>query len=272
MRATLQGKIAIITGASSGVGAAAARQFAASGTTVVLAARRAESIAALAAELGGLALATDVTRLDQLELLVKTTIKRFGRIDILVNNAGTNERGNFDTISPEGIAAIVDTNLKAPMLLTRLAMPHLIDSGGVVINVASIAGHVPLPGEAPYSASKWGLRGFTFAVREEMQHRGVALCAVSPGPIATPFIFDDIDHTPDLVFSQPFLTADEVAEAILACASDRKRERAMPRSTLFLVKLVARFPALQEMLRPSLETKGRKIKARMIAGQRTAFK
>jgi NAD(P)-dependent dehydrogenase (short-subunit alcohol dehydrogenase family) len=270
MTLDLRGRIAIVTGASSGVGVATARLFAAQGATVVLAARRAETIATHAADLNGLAIATDVTRFADLQALVNTTVAKFGRIDILVNNAGTNARGDFGTISPDAIAAIVDTNLKAPMLLTSLALPHLINSKGVVINVASIAGHIPLPGEAPYSASKWGLRGFTFAVREEMQSRGVALCAVSPGPIATPFIFDDLDDTPDLVFSQPFLTAEHVADAVLACARDRKRERAMPRSTLFLARLAARFPSFQELLRPSLEAKGRKIKARMIAERRNA--
>ena len=86
------------------------------------------------------------------------------------------------------------------------------------MNVASIAGHVPLPDEAPYCASKWGLRGFTFAVKEELREAGVAVCVVSPGPIATPFVLDDLDHVPDLVFSQPILTAEEVADAVVACA------------------------------------------------------
>ena len=146
-------------------------------------------------------------------------------------------------------------------MLTRLALPYLRQSRGVVVNVASIAGHVPLPHEAPYCASKWGLRGFTFAVREELREAGVAVCVVSPGPIATPFVLDDLDHVPDLVFSQPILTAEEVADAIVACAIDRKRERALPRSTLVLAKLAATFPWMQEWLRPSLEAKGAKVKA-----------
>lgn len=261
MSAALEGKVVIVTGASSGVGEAAARLFAREGAKVVVAARSADKIEALAREAGGLAVPTDVTRRDDLEALVRKTVDAYGRLDVLVNNAGFNSRGSFDELDPAAIEAVLDTNLKAPLLLTRFALPHLRAQRGVVVNVASIAGHVPLPGESPYCASKWGLRGFTFAVREEMRDAGVALCAVSPGPIATPFVLDDLDHTPDLVFSQPFLTAEQVAEAVVACAVDRRRERSMPASTLFLAQLVQWMPWLQEALRPALERKGAKIKA-----------
>jgi short-subunit dehydrogenase len=158
------------------------------------------------------------------------------------------------------VEQVIDTNLTAPMLLTHLALPHLKVTRGVVVNVASIAGHVPLPGEASYCASKWGLRGFTFAAGPELSGAGVSLCVVSPGPITTGFVLDDMDHVPDLVFSQPFLSADEVADAILACVFDRRRERAMPASTLMLAKLAGAAPWLQELLRPMLERKGARVK------------
>jgi len=254
-------KVVIITGASSGVGEAAARAFARSGATVVLAARSAQKIQKLAKALKGLAVRTDVSRIEDLRALVAKTVKAYGRIDVLVNNAAANARGAFDTLDADAIATVLDTNLKAAMLLTRFALRHLKKTKGVVVNVASIAGHVPLPGEAPYCASKWGLRGFTFAVNEELRDAGVALCVVSPGPIATPFVLDDIDHVPDLVFSQPILSAEEVAEAILACARDRQRERAMPSSTLLLAKLIGYAPWVQEILRPVLEARGAKVKA-----------
>jgi hypothetical protein len=260
MAETLDGKVVIVTGASSGVGEAAARLFAERGARVVLAARSAEKIAALAKEIGGLAVPTDVTQRADLEALVERTLAAFGRIDVLVNNAAANARGRFEEVLPDEIETVIDTNLKAPMLLTRFALPHLREARGVVVNVASIAGHVPLPGESAYCASKWGLRGFTFAVAEEMRGSGVALCAVSPGPIATPFVLDDLDDTPDLVFSQPFLTAEQVAEAIVACALDRRRERAMPASTLALARAAGWMPWLQEALRPALEAKGARAK------------
>lgn len=260
---SLAGKVVIVTGASSGVGEAAARAFARAGARVALAARSVEKLESLARDVDGLAVPTDVSKLEDLMALIDRTLAAFGRIDVLVNNAAANARGTFDTLDPAGIANVIDTNLKAPLLLTRLALPHLRASRGVVVNVASIAGHVPLPHEGPYCASKWGLRGFTFAVREEMRGAGVALCVVSPGPIATPFVLDDLDHVPDLVFSQPILTAEQVADAVVACAIDRRRERAMPRSTLLLAKLSRTFPALQEMLRPMLEAKGARVKARL---------
>lgn len=263
MSDALQGKVVIITGASSGVGEAAARSFARAGARVVLAARSRDKIESLSQAIGGLAVPTDVSRFDDLQALVDQTLAAHGRIDVLVNNAAANARGTFDTLDPAGIAAVIDTNLKAPLLLTRLALPHLRSSRGVVVNVASIAGHVPLPHEGPYCASKWGLRGFTFALRQELQAAGVAFCVVSPGPIATPFVLDDLDNVPNLVFSQPILTAEQVAGAVLACAMDRKRERALARSTLLLARLAATFPWLQEMLRPALEAKGARAKAKL---------
>jgi NAD(P)-dependent dehydrogenase (short-subunit alcohol dehydrogenase family) len=270
MPQSMAGKVVIITGASSGVGAAAARAFANAGATVVLAARSTKIISDLATSLGGVAVPTDVSRLEDLEALVEKTVATYGRIDVLVNNAAANARGDLDTLDAAAIALVIDTNLKAPLLLTRLALPHLRQTRGVVVNVASIAGHVPLPHEAPYCASKWGLRGFTFAAREEQRRAGVAVCVVSPGPIATPFVLDDLDNVPDLVFSQPILTAEEVAGAIVACAMDRKRERALPRSTLVLAEFAAAMPWLQEVLRPSLEAKGARVKARLRRDAETA--
>ena len=136
MSDALKGKVAIITGASSGVGEAAAHSFARNGAKVVLAARSREKNESLAQAIGGLAVPTDVSRLDDLQALVDRTLATYGGIDILVNNAAANARGDLDTLDPHGIAAVIDTNLKAPLLLTRLALPHLRASQGVIVNVA----------------------------------------------------------------------------------------------------------------------------------------
>ena len=145
MNESLAGKVVIVTGASSGVGEAAARAFAKQGAVVVLAARSADKLSALAKAIGGIAVPTDVSQLGDLRNLVETTVARCGRIDIVVNNAAANARGALDTLEPDAIASVIDANLKAPLLLTRLALPHLRQSRGVVVNVASIAGHVPFP-------------------------------------------------------------------------------------------------------------------------------
>jgi NADP-dependent 3-hydroxy acid dehydrogenase YdfG len=150
MSEALNGKVVIVTGASSGVGEAAARAFGRAGAKVILAARSRAKIESVAQAVGGLAVPTDVSRLDDLQALVDRAMKAFGRIDVLVNNAAANARGDLDTLDPQGIATVIDTNLKAPLMLTRLALPHLRASRGVVVNVASIAGHVPLPHESPY--------------------------------------------------------------------------------------------------------------------------
>ena len=154
MNESLAGKVVIVTGASSGVGEAAARAFAKQGAVVVLAARSADKLSALAKAIGGIAVPTDVSQLGDLRNLVETTVARCGRIDIVVNNAAANARGALDTLEPDASASVIDANLKAPLLLTRLALPHLRQSRGVVVNVASMAAYTPNRDLAAYCASK----------------------------------------------------------------------------------------------------------------------
>ncbi|MES1944444.1 short-chain dehydrogenase/reductase SDR [Salinisphaera sp. PC39] len=257
-------KTVIVTGASAGVGAATARLFAAEGARVVLAARSAEPLRALAGELGDRAIAvpTDVADPAACAALIDTALDATGRIDVLVNNAGCNHRGAVADLDVEHIERILDINLKAPLRLSRLALPHLMRQGGAIVNVASLAGRVPVDHEASYSASKFGLRAFSRALGEELAGTGVTVSAVSPGPIDTGFIMDHLDQVPDLVFSQPMSTAEEVARQVLACAADGRRERAMPALSGILTNLVYLFPALGRLARPLLEAKGRRVKAR----------
>ena len=128
MDQSLAGKVVIITGASSGVGEAAARAFARAGAHVVLAARNVAKLEAVARAVNGLAVPTDVSRFEDLTALIERTLAAHGRLDVLVNNAAANARGTFDTLDPAAIADVIDTNLKAPLLLTRLALPHLRSS------------------------------------------------------------------------------------------------------------------------------------------------
>lgn len=260
----------IVTGASSGVGEACARQFIAAGANVVLAARSIGALEGLARQLGSRAkaVACDVSSREECEGLIEQTLMHFGSLDVLVNNAGFNARGAVEELSLEDMERIIDVNLKAPMRLTRLALPYLRDSAhGRVINIASLAGRFPLDHEASYSASKFGLRAFSLALAEELADSNIRVCLVSPGPIETGFILGEIEDVPNLVFSQPMSTADEIATAVLDSARDGKRERAIPAASGVLATAAYLMPGLRKALRPVLEAKGKRSKERYLQKQ-----
>lgn len=266
---TFSSQVAVITGASStsGIGAAVARKFARAGGSVVLAARGREGLERVASEIereGGRALVvpTDVTDIDAAEGLIAAALDEFGRIDLLVNNAGFNQRGPVLEQDPAQLARVIHVNLIAPIVLTTIALPALRIRRGAVVQVASIAGQFPLDGEAAYSASKHGLRAFSFALREELQGTGVRVAVVSPGPVDTGFLREELDSVPDLVFSAPMSTADEIAELVLRSAVDGQRERTHPVQTGVLARLGALVPSLRRVLVPVMERRGREAKRR----------
>ena len=138
------------------------------------------------------------------------------------------------------------------------------------MNVASIAGQVPLPHEAAYCASKFGLGAFSFAMRDELEGSGITVSVVSPGPVDTPFIGSEIDEIPDVVFANPMSSADEVARLVVDCAADGSIERTIPVITGYMARLGDQFPALRRALVPLLERKGKvekeRFRARRAAG------
>ena len=258
----------VITGASAGIGLACARRFADAGANVVLVARSAGELERARAEVAqrgpALAIMADVAAPDGPERIVSGAIARFGALHVLVNNAGKHVRGPFRDQRDEDLAAMVDVNLRAPILLTRRALPHLIAAGrGAVINVASLAGKVPTGGSTVYSASKFGLRAFSMALADELHGSGVTVSCVSPGPVDTQFIMAELDTVTDLTMSQPLVTADEVAALVVACARDGKLERATPRLSGALATMGYIAPALRRALRPVLERRGRRNKQKL---------
>ncbi|MES1954297.1 SDR family NAD(P)-dependent oxidoreductase [Salinisphaera hydrothermalis] len=259
----LSGRRALVTGASSGVGEAVARQLRAAGAQVAIAARRADRLQRLADEIGAVAQPADVGMSEACIALIESTVAALGGLDILVNNAGAHHRGDFATQSAEHLAAMVDVNLRAPVVLSRAALPHLRSAEhGAIVNVGSVAGRMPVPGSATYSATKAGLRTLTYALAEECRGTNVGVSVVSPGPIATDFILADIDAVTDLTFSQPMSTPEQIADLVLACIADGRVERTRPASTRVMTTLGSLFPALPRALRPALAAKGRRAKAR----------
>lgn len=268
-------KTVIVTGGSEGVGAAAARKFAMAGANLMLVARNRKNLDAIAAELREQTqvqvFAMDVSDPEACVNLFKKTEYEFGRIDVLVNNAGFHERGPVESVAADDLGRMIDVNLRAPIVLTRLALPYLRESGeGAVINVASLAGRTPVPGSATYSASKFGLRAFTFALAEELRDTRIKLAVVSPGPIDTGFIMADIDNVSDITFSQPISTADEVAQAILDLCGNQQRELSMPRISGVLTTLTYLMPWLGRTVKPMLERKGQKVKKALKAEARAS--
>ncbi|MEH6568749.1 MAG: SDR family NAD(P)-dependent oxidoreductase [Halioglobus sp.] len=259
------GKTVIVTGASAGVGAACARAFANEGAKLVLVARGKEALQKISDELQSttevLSVAMDVGDNNACLDLITKAKERFGSIHVLVNNAGMHARGDVEHVEANDIAAMVDINLRAPLLLTAAALPHLMEAKtGAIVMVGSLAGRAPMQGAATYAATKAGLRAFTYGLADELTGSGIHIGVVSPGPIDTGFIMSEIDNVADIVFSQPMSSADSVAEAILQIASGQKLEICMPALSGRVTTLGYIFPALRRWLRPKLDAAGRKNK------------
>lgn len=197
------------------------------------------------------------------EALLARAEQEFGQIDVLVNNAGYNCRGPVEQFDAQDLGQVVDINLRAPIVLSRLALPYLRRAGGgAIVNVASIAGRLPMADAATYSATKFGLRVFSMAMAEELRGTGISVSVVSPGPVETGFILDCIDDVTDLTLSQPMSTAEEIAELILACAADGQRERTAPRVSGYLATVGYLFPRVRKLLVPVMEYRGRQMRER----------
>ncbi|MEO7002227.1 MAG: SDR family NAD(P)-dependent oxidoreductase [Ktedonobacterales bacterium] len=188
-RSPLAGQVALVTGASSGIGAATARELARRGVTVILAARREEELAAQVCaitEAGGVAQAmvADVADAASVAQLAERAEAAYGRVDILVNNAGIGIHHAFAETPPEEVTRCVQVNLLGTMLLTHALLPGMLErKQGAIIAVASMAGHIAT--DPVYSATKFGMRGFLLSLRRQIRSSGVSVSVVSPGFVRT---------------------------------------------------------------------------------------
>ena len=207
---TLEDKVALVTGASRGIGAATARMLDERGVKLGLASRSGADLG-----LDAVAQPCDVRKIDQLESVVAATVERFGRLDILVVNAGVGAYGPFLDLSLEHLDEIIDVNLKGTLYAVRAALPHLVESGqGDIVTIASEAGRRGLPYEATYCASKFGQVGFTRALDHELREHGVRCTNVCPGGVATDFALDEGRGRSREALAG-MMTADDVAEIVV---------------------------------------------------------
>ena len=187
----LEGKVAIVTGAGSGIGRAIALGFAAEGASVVVADVNSDTAEAVAAEIGAAALAVkcDVSQTPDVDAMVEAAVERFGRLDILVNNAGRARGGPVSRMSDEDWDAVFATNARGTFLCSRAALAHMIPKrSGVIINTASGLGMRPAPpGTVAYGASKAAVISFTQSLAGEVARYGVRVNAFTPGVTDTPF-------------------------------------------------------------------------------------
>ena len=229
---SLEGKTAVITGASRGIGAAVARLLHERGANLGLASRSGDDLG-----LGGaVAQPCDVRDLGQLTALCDAAAERFGGIDVLVANAGVGAYGAFLDLSQEHLDEMVDVNLRGTLYAVRAALPHMLGREGDVITLASEAGRRGLPHEAVYCASKFGQVGFTRALDHELREHGIRCTNVCPGGVATDFALDDgRGRSPEVL--PGMMTAEDVAEVVV-----------------FTLERPRRFRMLELALRPMTES------------------
>jgi len=188
MTENIKGKVVIITGASSGLGEATARLLSAQGATVVLAARRAERIEALANELDGkaLAVATDVTDRQQVKALVDKAVETFGRVDVMLNNAGLMPLAPLEALKTDEWDQMIDVNFKGVLNGIAAALPHMKkQKSGHFINVSSVYGHKLGPDATVYCATKFAVRALSEGLRQEVKPYNIRTTVISPGAVAT---------------------------------------------------------------------------------------
>ena len=246
-------KTVVITGASSGIGRALAREFAARGANVVLGARHEDQLAAITNEInsqGGHAVyfVTDVTREEDCRRLIEKGVEAFGGIDILICNAGISMRALFDDVNLEVLHRLMDVNFWGTVYCTKYALPWIQASKGSIVAVSSVAGLHGLPGRTGYSASKFAIHGFLETIRIENLKKGVHVMIASPGFTASNVRFAALTADGSAQGASPreegkMMSAEEVARRIADGIGRKKRLLLMEfngRATMFIKKFAPR--------------------------------
>jgi NADP-dependent 3-hydroxy acid dehydrogenase YdfG len=220
-------RVAVITGASSGIGEATARALAADGHRLALLARRADRVEALADELGNgaIAIEADVTDRDSLLAAAERVQNELGGADILVNNAGVMLLAPFTSDQRAEHRQMVETNLLGAMTATEVFLDQLREGGGDLVNISSVAGRAARPGNSVYAATKWGLGGWSESLRQELQPE-IRVMVIEPGAVATELT----DHITDAetkerteqMYEETAITAEDIAD-VIAFAVGRPR-------------------------------------------------
>ena len=253
----MKNKVVVITGASSGIGRALAKEFAAKGARLSLGARRTDLLEQLQSELPDtemLIIKTDVSIENDCRLLIEKTIERFGQIDILINNAGISMRALFEEVDTKVIRQLMDVNFFGTVYCSKFALPHLLKTKGSLVGVISIAGYVGLPGRTGYSASKFAIRGFLDTVRIENLKKGLHVLVAAPGFTASEVRKVALTNDGSQQRETPrdesiMMSAEECARHIVRAIEKRKRELILTftegKLTVFLGKF---FPSLLDKL------------------------
>ncbi len=250
----LSGKVAVITGASMGIGEELARVFVEEGATVVLTSRDQARVEAARGRIGRpdrtLALACDVRNREEIDRVLSLTVHNFGRIDIWVNNAGYGLSDTLEKMDRDAYRRMFDTNLFGAIEAMQAAIPAMkAQGGGTIINISSVAGHIPLPYSAAYSATKFAMNAIGKAARVELDGSGVRVMTVCPGYIATNFKANTVQGSE----ARRLESADQRGASAATVAQDTlngylkgKREVFTPKYYWFAAKLYQCFPGLVE--------------------------
>ncbi len=219
MAQSLKDKVVLITGASSGIGAATARLLAESGCKLALVARRKDRLEALAAELATdtLSLEVDVTRAEDVTEMVEGTVEHFGRIDVLFANAGIYIAGEVAEGNPDAWAQLTDVNINGVLRSVRAVLPHMMaQKSGDIVVTSSISGSVDIHWEPVYSASKHAVQSFVHTLRRQVAPHNIRVGAVAPGMVANELWgFEDQAEIDAKVNEHASLTSEDVAEAVV---------------------------------------------------------